>query len=180
MVESTTSTVSRSVSSWSHHETLSFRCWCWTSKTFIEGAKAKMWIHWLKEVCYAALPCQKKLLNQKSVDDINGCTRWNVLLLPRPHLADVLDPGPFDWQSVAVPWMTEKGESFGWKRLHTEGDLCFSRPVQALSTDTIWRLVAAFWRTDSDSRWRIWEGNLEQVLVHGWFGIGVLVNLVVR
>ena len=130
-----------------------------------------MWIHWLKKVCYAALPCLKKLLNQKSVDDINGCTRWNVLLLPGPHLAEVLDPGPLDWQSVAVSWMTEKGESFGWKSLHTEADLCFSRPVQALSTDTIWRLVAAFWRTDSDSRWRIWEGNLEQVLVHGWFGI---------
>lgn len=42
LVESTTSTISRSVSSWSHHETLSFRSWCWTSKTFIEDAKARM------------------------------------------------------------------------------------------------------------------------------------------
>lgn len=31
LVESTTSTIARSVSSWSHHETLSFRSWCWTS-----------------------------------------------------------------------------------------------------------------------------------------------------
>lgn len=89
-----------------------------------------------KTVCYAALLCPKKLLNQKLVDEINGFTCWNLLLLPGPHLAEVLDPGPLDWRSVAVPWMNEKGESFGWKTLRSEGDLCFSRHVKALSLVT--------------------------------------------
>ena len=96
-LESTTSTISRSVSSWSHHETLSFRSWCWTSKTFIEDTKARMRIQksprrislqatsvlkrFVMQLCSAQKSCWIKSWWMKSMDSHVGiCYFFQALI----------------------------------------------------------------------------------------------------
>ena len=97
LVESTTSTISRSVSSWSHHETFSFRSWCWTSKTFIEDTKARMRIQksprrislqatsvlkrFVMQLCSAQKSCWIKSWWMKSMDSHVGiCYFFQALI----------------------------------------------------------------------------------------------------